>query len=358
MKETKEQQHFFMKWAVKLGEKGRIGAPPNPWVGCVIVKDGEILAEGYHEAPGKAHAEKMAIEKAGILARGATAYVTLEPCSHQGRTPPCADALIEAGIKKVVIPFLDPDPHVSGKGVFKLKSAGVEVIIGVASDEAARSLEPYLYHRRTKHPFCVLKTAISIDGKTAAIDGSSKWITEDAARHDVHLLRAQSQAILIGANTAKSDLPQLTVRHIPKGSNVPLRVLLDPNGKVPLEGPLFDTSLAPTLVFTKNVLDWKKHGIEVLEFMNLRQVLMELGKRDVLQVLIEGGAYTHAEFLKEGLVQRAVIYMGACLLGSDGLQFLQNFYVPSIDKAPRWTLEDLARFGNDIRLDYRITKMP
>src|ERR1700733_11932243 len=199
MRESKEQQLFFIRWAIQLGERGRHTAPPNPWVGCVIVKGGSILGEGYHEATGAKHAEVMAIEKAGVLARGATAYVSLEPCPHQGRTPPCVDALIKAGIQQVVIPLLDPDPHVSGKGVARLKKAGIEVVVGIGQEEAARSLEPYLFQRVTKRPFCVLKSAISLDGRTAAADGSSHWITSDEARQDVHRLRAESQAILVGA---------------------------------------------------------------------------------------------------------------------------------------------------------------
>lgn len=352
MQLTKEQQHFFMRWAIRLGEKGRLSAPPNPWVGCVIVKEGEILGEGYHALPGNPHAEIMALEKAGNLARGATAYVSLEPCAHYGRTGPCTDALIAAGIKQVVIPFLDPDPNVSGKGVAALKEAGIDVVIGVAKEDAYSSLEPYLYHRKTKKPFCILKSAMSIDGKIAAQDGSSKWITGEEARHNVHLLRAESQAILIGATTALIDHPHLTVRGVE--AKQPLRVLLDPNGKVPPEGPLFDPTHAPTLVFTKHVLEWKKQGIEVAEYISLRNVLFELGKRDILQLLVEGGAHTHSAFIKEGLAQKFVVYIGACVLGVGGKAFLSEVFIPSISEAPRWNLENMSRFGNDVRLDYRI----
>src|SRR5579885_1807270 len=168
MRDPAVQQQFFMRWAIQLGEKGRVTAPPNPWVGCVIVKDGEIVGEGYHVAPGSPHAEVIALEQAGVLAKGATAFISLEPCAHFGRTPPCVDALILAGIKKVVIPFPDPDPLVQGKGIKVLQNAGVEVEVGAASQEAEQSLEPYLYHRRTKMPYCILKTAVSLDGRTAA----------------------------------------------------------------------------------------------------------------------------------------------------------------------------------------------
>lgn len=341
-----------MRWAIRLGEKGRISAPPNPWVGCVIVRDGEIVGEGYHVAPGQPHAEICALQAAGILAHGATAYVTLEPCAHQGRTPPCVNSLVEAGIKKVIIPFLDPDSHVSGKGVAALREAGIEVLIGIGREDAAQSLEPYLYHRRTKKPFCVLKSAISVDGKTAAPDGTSKWITGDEARHNVHILRAESQAILIGAGTALMDKPQLTVRGVE--AKQPLRVLLDPKGKVSPQGPLFDLSLAPTLVFTKNVLEWKKMGIEVAEYVSLRNVLFELGQRKIVQLLVEGGAHTHSLFVKENFAQKFVVYVGGCVLGSGGKSFLSEVFVPTMSDAPRWRLEDVRRFGNDVRLDYRL----
>jgi diaminohydroxyphosphoribosylaminopyrimidine deaminase / 5-amino-6-(5-phosphoribosylamino)uracil reductase len=356
MEESKEQQLFFMRWAIQLGERGRSTAPPNPWVGCVIVKGGEIIAEGFHEAAGKKHAEVIALEKAGLLARGGTAYISLEPCSHHGRTPPCVEALLAAGVRKVVIPLLDPDPHVSGKGVEELKKKGIEVLVGVGKEEAESSLAPYLYQRATQRPFCVLKSAISLDGRTAAADGSSQWITGEVARKDLHLLRAQSQAILIGARTALLDSPRLTVRD-GTTTQQPLRVLLDWQGSVPPQGPLADSDLAPTLVFTcseKQKEGWERCGAEVilLQHALLQEVLAELGRRGVIQVLVEGGSHLHASFLKEKLVNRIVLYIGNCLLGDAGKPFLPDFLVPNIAQAPRWILEDVRRFENDIRLDF------
>ncbi|MCH9627514.1 MAG: Riboflavin biosynthesis protein RibD [Chlamydiales bacterium] len=353
MQETKEQQLFFMRYAIRLGEKGRITAPPNPWVGCVLAKEGEILAEGYHVAPGHPHAEAVALEKAGPLAQGATAYISLEPCSHQGRTPPCALALIKSGVKNVVIPFLDPDPKVAGTGVQALKEAGIEVTVGVAAEEARLSLEPYLHHRQTQRPFCVLKAAMSIDGRTAAADGTSKWISSDEARQDAHRLRAESQAILIGSETARLDHPQLTVRTM--DVKQPLRVVIDSEGRVPPEGPLFDPSLAPTLVFTTNST-WKKEGIEViwLSKVTLEAVLEELGKRSVMQLLVEGGSRLHAAFLKEGLAHRFYLYVGDCLLGSRGMPLIPGLEVTTMEEAPRWQLEGVHRFGGSVRLDYRL----
>ncbi|MCH9625978.1 MAG: Riboflavin biosynthesis protein RibD [Chlamydiales bacterium] len=354
MPESKEQQQFFMRWAIQVAQKGRTSAPPNPWVGCVIVKEGEILAEGYHERVGKEHAEVAALNKAGPLARGATAYITLEPCSHQGRTPPCADALIEAGIAKVFIPFLDPDPQVAGEGVKKLEAAGIEVNVGLCRDEAARALEPYLFHRRTKRPFTVLKVASSLDGRTAAADGTSQWITDEPARYNVHLLRAQSQAILVGAQTALLDQPKLTARGVDVLQQ-PLRIVLDSQGKVPPQGPLADTQLAPTLIFScKARPEWEKCGAEVITWpkIELSQVLDELGKRNIVQLLVEGGSQMHTAFLKEKLAQRLVLYIGACVLGDQGKPLLTDCPITSIQQAWRWTLKDVARFGQDVRLDY------
>ncbi|MCC5831612.1 MAG: bifunctional diaminohydroxyphosphoribosylaminopyrimidine deaminase/5-amino-6-(5-phosphoribosylamino)uracil reductase RibD [Chlamydiales bacterium] len=340
-----------MRWAIRLGEKGRITAPPNPWVGCVLVKEGEILGEGYHLAPGHPHAEAIALEKAGALAKGCTAYVSLEPCVHRGRTPPCAHALINAGVKKVVIPFEDPDPRVSGRGVKALERAGVEVVMGIAKEEAERSLRPYLHQRCRRIPFCVLKAAMSIDGRTAAEDGTSKWITSEEARCDVHLLRAQSQAILVGSETARLDRPRLTVR----GFEVeqPLRVLIDSKGRVPPEGPLFDPTLAPTLVFTEN-RRWEKEGIEVIELpkITLNAILEELGRREVVQLLVEGGSALHARFLKERLADLFCLYIGNCLLGPQGRPLIPDLPVSTIEEAPRWALEAVHRFGDSLRLDY------
>lgn len=364
MRDYAAQQQFFMRWAIQLGEKGRITAPPNPWVGCVIVKEGDIVGEGYHVAPGKPHAEIVALEQAGILAKGATAYVSLEPCAHFGRTPPCVDALIRAGIKKVVVPFPDPDPQVQGKGIKILQDSGVEVVIGAAKEEAEHSLEPYLHQRRVKTPYCVLKTAISLDGRMAAQDGSSQWITGEEARQNAQLLRAESQAILIGSKTAAHDRPRLTVRLLdgPK----PLRVVVDSYGQLPSVGPLFDLKLGHTLIFTTNQCDpsrqneWLKKGVEVLSFpskegrVDLGAVLAELAKRGVIQLLVEGGSILHAAFVKEGLAQRYVVYIGGCLLGAGGKPMLADLSIPSIDQAIRWQLETVQRFGDDVRLDFKI----
>ncbi|MGH9005989.1 MAG: bifunctional diaminohydroxyphosphoribosylaminopyrimidine deaminase/5-amino-6-(5-phosphoribosylamino)uracil reductase RibD, partial [Acidimicrobiia bacterium] len=288
-----------MAEAVALGERGRLTAAPNPWVGCVIVgSDGQIVGRGFHARAGEPHAEVHALREVGERSRGGTAYVTLEPCAHQGRTPPCAPALVEAGLSRVVVAVLDPDDRVAGRGIEILRAAGITVEVGVGADAGARSLAPYLHHRRTGRPLCLLKTAASIDGRTAAADGTSQWITGPEARADAHRLRAGSGAVVIGAGTALADRPTLTFRNLEFEDGLPppqpLRVLLDAAGRVPAAGPLFDPSLAPTLVITTPVADpeakraWKEAGAEVEEVLfaggvDLAAALEVLGRRGVLQ---------------------------------------------------------------------------
>ncbi|MGH9026374.1 MAG: bifunctional diaminohydroxyphosphoribosylaminopyrimidine deaminase/5-amino-6-(5-phosphoribosylamino)uracil reductase RibD, partial [Acidimicrobiia bacterium] len=238
----------FVELAVALGERGRRTAPPNPWVGCVIVDGGEVVGAGFHHRPGAAHAEVAALRAAGGRSRGSTAFVTLEPCAHHGRTPPCAEALVAAGVARVVVAVRDPDPRVSGRGIRALEEAGVAVDVGPGADAAARSLRSYLHHRRTGRAFALVKVATSLDGRTAAADGSSQWITGPEARADGHRLRAESQAVIVGAGTALADRPALTARDVtPAVERQPLRVLLDARGRVPAEGPMFDVTRAPTL---------------------------------------------------------------------------------------------------------------
>jgi diaminohydroxyphosphoribosylaminopyrimidine deaminase/5-amino-6-(5-phosphoribosylamino)uracil reductase len=356
-----------MAQAVALGERGRATSAPNPWVGCVVVRDGRIVGEGYHRRAGEPHAEAHALCQAGDLARGATAYVTLEPCAHYGRTPPCVVALLRAGVARVVVGVLDPDRHVSGRGVAELRAAGLEVEVGVGDHHVAESLAPYLHQRRTGRAFAVLKAAISLDGRTAAADGSSQWISGPAARADAHALRAESQAILVGSGTALADRPSLTVRDAPRTPDrQPLRVLLDASGSVPASGPLFDPELAPTLVMTSEGADraavraWCEAGadVEILprastgQGVDLTRALESLGRRGVLQVLVEGGARVHAGFARAGLVDRLVLYMGPRTLGAEGRPLLAGPGPRSLADADCWRLLDVRRVGEDVRLEY------
>lgn len=357
----------FMRLAFEEGAKARLHSSPNPWVGCVLVKDGEIIGKGHTKPPGQEHAEAAAIAEARGNARGATAFVTLEPCSHHGRTPPCSEALIKAGVERVVIAIQDPDHRVNGQGLDLLKNAGIRVDIGICQNLAEKEFEPYFHHRKTKIPFCVLKTAMSMDGKIAASDGSSQWITCKKARADGHRLRAESQAIIIGSETAIKDMPKLTVRDHCPPYTPPLRVLLDSRGRVKVNGPLFDQSLGPTLVYTTSradpntLLHWKKSGVDIAQVIPsstgigvyLPEVLKDLGKRGVIQALIEGGPTLHGECIRQGFAHQFQIYMGNCLLGVDGKDAFGGTFADTIADAPRFRLDSSTAFGDCVKLVYR-----
>ena len=371
MTESKSQDEIMMHRAILLAYEARTIAPPNPWVGCVITKNGQIIGEGFTQQPGKHHAEIMALNAAGSQSRGATAYVTLEPCSHYGRTPPCTNALLEAGIKRVVIGIKDPDPHVQGSGIAQLRAAGVEIVEGIHAVSIKKQLAPYLHQRTTKLPYCVGKCAVSIDGRTAAKDGSSQWISSEAARHDAHQLRAESQAIIIGAGTAIADEPRLTVRHTTKSPlQPPLRVIVDAAGKVPPKGPLFNTDEAPTLIITspkcheKIKKEWKEAGVEVATLPNdpsgkgvdLHHLLDLLGKRNIVQALIEGGPTLLGKFVEEKLLQQFRLYVGPLILGEEGLPLFKMSSIPTLNSAPKLQLMDSQLFGDTVRIDYSLTQ--
>ncbi len=353
--------------AVALGEQGRATSAPNPWVGCVLVRDGVVVGEGFHQRAGGPHAEAVALQAAGARARGATAYVTLEPCAHAGRTPPCADALVAAGVGRVVVAVADPDHQVAGRGLARLRAAGLQVDLGVGAGAAARSLAAYLHQRRTGRAYCLLKAAMTLDGRTAAADGSSRWITGPAARADAHALRARSQAVLVGAGTALADAPCLTVRWLERPpERQPLRVLLDARGRVPAAGPLFDAALAPTLVITTAAASstaaaaWRAAGVEVAEVppapsgegVDLGAVLALLAERGVLQALVEGGPTLHGAFVRAGLVDRLVLYIGAQTLGAAGYPLLAGPGPRTLAEAGQWRLVDARPLGPDVRLEY------
>ncbi len=343
----------LMRRALAEGDRGRVRAPPNPWVGCVVVADGVVVGVGHHERAGEPHAEINALAAvAPGHARGATMYVTLEPCAHHGLTPPCVDALEAAGISRVVVAILDPDPRVSGRGVAALRQAGIIVDVGIGEALAEAALAPYLHHRRTGRPYVLAKAAMSLDGRTAAADGTSRWITGEAARLDVHRLRAESQAIVVGAGTALADRPSLTVRHgIAAGPTPPLRVVLDARRRVPQSGPesgpLFDDA-APTLVVTPPLVPPGPHGHGV----DLGATLDLLGARGILQVLVEGGAGLHAAFLNAGLVDRFVLYVAPVLLGARGRPLFDDPGPATMAAARRWRTLTASQLVDDLRIEY------
>ncbi|HUQ38554.1 MAG TPA: bifunctional diaminohydroxyphosphoribosylaminopyrimidine deaminase/5-amino-6-(5-phosphoribosylamino)uracil reductase RibD [Acidimicrobiales bacterium] len=314
-----------MRRALVVGRGSRRLAPPNPWVGCVV-DGGSWTTEGATQAPGGDHAEIVALAAAGDRARGATLYATLEPCSHHGRTPPCVTAIIAAGVRRVVVGVEDPDARVSGAGITRLREAGIQVEVGVCAEEIRRDLAPYLKHRTTGRPWVVLKLASSLDGRTAAPDGSSRWITGEEARTDAHRLRADSDAVLVGAGTVRADDPSLTVRLV--DGDDPQRVVL---GAIPAAA-----KVRPALELTGDLDD----------------VLGELGRRDILQVLVEGGASVAHAFHTAGLVDRYVVYFAPALFGGDdGRPVFAGAGAPTIDDVWRGTIVSVERLGADLRVD-------
>jgi diaminohydroxyphosphoribosylaminopyrimidine deaminase / 5-amino-6-(5-phosphoribosylamino)uracil reductase len=315
-----------MDRALALAATVRRSTSPNPWVGAVVVAPDGATYEGATEPPGGRHAEIVALEAAGAAAWDATLVVTLEPCSHHGRTPPCVDAIVAAGVRRVVVATEDPDAQVSGQGVARLREVGIEVTVGVRAAEATTLLAPYVKHRTTGRPWVVLKLAASLDGRTAAPDGTSQWITGEQARADAHRLRAESDAVVVGAGTVRTDDPSLTVRHV-EGPD-PLRVVL---GRIPA-----GAKAEPALEMTGD----------------LGAVLDDLGARGVLQALVEGGATVAHAFHQAGLVDRYVVYLAPALFGGEDARGLfAGPGVPTIDDVWRGRFVGVERLGDDLRVE-------
>lgn len=323
-----------MTRAIAAASRVRCITSPNPWVGAVLRTDAGEMFEGATQEPGMAHAEVVALDEAGDAAQGATLYVTLEPCNHTGRTGPCVDAIIAAGVRRVVVGIEDPDPQVAGSGLAALRAAGIEVHTGVQSDKVTTQLAPYLKHRRTGRPWVVLKLAATLDGGTAAPNGSSQWITSPPARVDGHRLRAESDAILVGAGTVRRDDPSLTVRDY-RPPVAPRTRSLDPQ---------------------RIVLGKADEGAKVQPCRqmggDLGAVLDELGADGVVQLLVEGGAATAGVFHRSGLVDRYVIYLAPALFGGDDANGL-------FEGAGAWDISDVwrgrfvgvERVGVDLRIE-------
>lgn len=315
-----------MQRAIELAGEVRATTPPRPWVGAVIDTGGERFEGATTAIPGP-HAEVVALQAAGERARGATLYTTLEPCCFTGHTGPCTDAILAAGISRVVVGIEDPDPHVRGQGVAQLRAAGVDVTVGVGADDVRRQLTPYLKQRSTGRPWVVLKLAATLDGGTAAPDGTSRWITSVEARADAHRLRAESDAVLVGAGTVKADDPELTVRHVPV-ERQPLRVVL---GHAPP-----GARVQPALELQGDLGD----------------ILDDLGRRGVLQVLVEGGATVAGAFHRAGLVDRYVLYLAPALFGGEGPRpLLAGAAAATIADVWRGEILTVERVGADLRVE-------
>jgi diaminohydroxyphosphoribosylaminopyrimidine deaminase / 5-amino-6-(5-phosphoribosylamino)uracil reductase len=315
----------WMRLALDLAKATEGQTAPNPMVGAVVVKEGRLLGTGVHLQAGTPHAEVHALRMAGEAARGSTVYVTLEPCNHYGRTPPCTEAILQAGVSRVVVGSVDPDPRVAGRGIARLRSAGVEVLEGVLEEECLRLNEAYFHHRRTGRPFVTLKMAMTLDGKIATASGDSRWVTGESARKYVHELRNRYQAILVGVGTGLADRPQLTTR-LEHGGKQPIRIIVDSHLRTPLDAPVTDTSLAPTWIFTTEQKDPEKEralidkGVRVISTgegpLVDWDVLFEfLGKEGILSVLVEGGSEVNASLLKGNHVQKVIAFVAPKILG-------------------------------------------
>ncbi|MBT1075893.1 bifunctional diaminohydroxyphosphoribosylaminopyrimidine deaminase/5-amino-6-(5-phosphoribosylamino)uracil reductase RibD [Geobacter grbiciae] len=352
----------IMGRALTLARRGMGKTSPNPAVGCVIVRDGAIVGEGWHRKAGTPHAEVHALRQAGELARGADVYVTLEPCSHFGKTPPCAEALVEAGVGRVFVGMVDPNPKVSGRGIERLRVAGIDVVTGIREAECRRLNEPFVKHVTTGLPFVILKSAMTMDGKTATASGDSRWITNEKSRRYVHKLRSMVDAIMVGVGTVLADDPQLTAR-IPRGKD-PVRVVVDSSLRIPSGARmLHQESPVATVIATvsgdrNRIVGLESAGAEVLRChavmgrVDLRDLLARLGARGVQSILLEGGSELAGEALRAGLIDKCVLFYAPKFLG--GAAGLGLFGGPSAERMDGcYRLKDVRvrRFGDDVMIE-------
>jgi diaminohydroxyphosphoribosylaminopyrimidine deaminase/5-amino-6-(5-phosphoribosylamino)uracil reductase len=349
-----------MDLARRLAERGRYTVAPNPLVGAVVARDGSAISECWHARAGDDHAEIGALKAAGAAARGATMYTTLEPCNHHGRTPPCTDAILQAGIARVVIGHLDPNPRMRGRSVEILRGAGLEV--EVLDDPAfERQNEQFLHYMRTGRPFVHLKLATSLDGRIAAAGGDSRWVTGEAARLRAHQLRAEAGAVLVGANTVRTDDPLLTARGLPEEAPRITRIVLDPRLSTTPETRLaLSAGEAPVLVFTdEETLDGREKKLEALGVevvvaprssggLDLPFVLDELGRRGIRGVLVEGGAETATRFLARGLADKLTLFYAPKLVGSEGVPMIGALRVTKMAEALEFSISNVERIGEDV----------
>lgn len=364
------QDHQFMQIAMDLAQRGRFTVTPNPAVGCVLVKDGNIVGKGFHFKAGEPHAEVMAMREAGENAKGATAYVTLEPCSHYGRTPPCALGLIQAGVKKVIAAMSDPNPQVAGRGLKMLADAGIESAVGLLEEKAEMLNKGFLKRMRTGKPFVQLKLAMSLDGRTAMASGESKWITGEAARADVQIGRAEASAILSTGVTVEMDNPSLNVRweqlpaeiqqkYAQQTVRQPVRVILDFHHRVQPHHQLFQTH-APVWLVVNEERDLSQFPdfceqivLQQTENSRVLSTLMaELGTRGINSLWVEAGANLAGALIEEDLVDELIVYIAPKLLGDQSRGLCQLPHLTQLKDAPLWQLESAVKIGDDLKTTY------
>lgn len=351
----------YIQLAIEIAKKGYGNVSPNPLVGCIIIKDGKIIGAGYHEKYGKNHAEVNAIESSNEVVEGSTIYVNLEPCSHFGQTPPCVDKIIEKKIKRVVIGTLDMNPLVSGRGIKKLKAAGVEVKVGVLEKECTELNKFFFKYITKKIPYVTLKAAQTIDGKIADTDGDSKWISSPSSRKIVHQMRSKYDAILVGSGTVEKDDPKLTVR-LTEGRN-PKRIVLDTHLKLKLNHKIFQNNADGNLIVITSINNGKKQskvdklkalGVNILYakenkkgMIDLRSALIEIGKINISSILVEGGSILLSNFIKENLYDDISLFIAPKILGA-GIDSFGNLGIKTIRQAYRLKIESVEKTGDDI----------
>ncbi len=359
MKKDTFDDNYYMGIAIRLARKGIGKTSPNPMVGAVIVANGKIIGQGYHKRCGDHHAEINAINSTKKNIKGSTFYITLEPCSHYGRTPPCVDAVIQENPERVVVGSLDPNPEVNGRGIKILRSKGIKVDVGILETECRQLNEHYFKFVKTGMPYITVKYAQTLDGRIATKSGDSQWISSEASRRYVHHLRGINDGIMVGAGTVAADNPQLTVRHV-KGKN-PFRIIVDSKLRIPIKSSVLTdinshltiiatTSSAPTVKITAI----KKLGVEVWVArkerdgrVSLRDLLKKLGKREIVSVLVEGGSEVITSLLKANLVDKMIIPIAPKIIGK-GLEAIGDLKINKINKAIRFSSFKTMKKGDDI----------
>ena len=348
----------YMKRALTLAKKGLGKTSPNPAVGCVIVKNGTIIGDGWHKRAGGPHAEVHALEMAGVEARGADVYVTLEPCSHTGKTPPCCEALIKAGVKRVVAGMSDPNPQVNGSGLRALREAGIETLCGVLEKECRAINIPFIKHVTSGMPFVTYKCAMTLDGNIATITGESRWISGEESRKYVHLMRSRMDAIMVGVDTIIADNPQLTVRHV-KGKD-PLRVIVDTRLRTPESVNVLSEKLSSRTIIATTESNPKVHlrylqrGVTIVvcdEYdgrVCMKDLLQKLGVMGVQSVLLEGGSRLAGDMLQHGLIDELVFFVAPKVIGSNGFAPFTLQGISSMAQAIKMEFTDVRRSGSDI----------
>jgi len=353
--------HDYMQLALELAATAKGNTNPNPCVGAVLVKDGVIVGTGLHRKAGEPHAEVHAFNMAGEHAVGATLYVTLEPCSHYGKTPPCANLVKESGVSRVVVAAMDPNPSVAGRGINLLKESGIEVEVGLLEQEALKLNERFIHNMLNNKPFVISKFAMTLDGKIATHNGHSKWITSEEARLQVHKLRHEIDGILVGVGTVVADDPMLTTRLPHREGKNPVRIILDSELKTPLKAKVVDTSEAQTIIVCGQEVDetklkqLKEKGVEILSVskteygLNLHEMLDELYKIGITDLLVEGGAEINGSFLRSRLINKFLVYMAPKILGGRNSKSpFAGIDIDHVDEGLQLEIDSIEQLGPDL----------